>query len=196
MAAHSTWVIGVMASQSGGSIAIGEIEMRATLGGADQCVVGSAIASSASFTAPASRAFDNNSATEWSTTFFVVSAWIGFTFAAPVSVAELAITSWNDATGYTGAPKDFYVAYSDDGMATPPTIVYQRTGITWSGPNVTQLFAIEAAAGALETPVAKTYVPIGPPLLLSCTKSVMYVITGPDDGTRQRLKVRYVRSHR
>jgi hypothetical protein len=57
------------------------------------------------------------------------------------------------------------------------------------------LLGLYGESAVLRTTKAVTYVPIGPPLLESCTKAVMYVITGPDNGARQRMKVRLVRGH-
>lgn len=189
---HTSWRIYITASQAGGNNAIGEIEMRATFGGADQCAGGTAIKSVEQFGLLATAAFDNNTATAWASNNFTT-AWIGYTFASAVDVLEVAITAWTDATFWSLAPKDFQIQYSDDGFATPGTIVYNTRGVVWTGPGQTQLFRVGAVA--LEATKSSSYAVLGPPLLLSCTKKVMYVITGPDSGVRQRIKVRYVKSH-
>lgn len=188
--AYTSWRLNISASQAGGNIAIGEIEMRATPGGADQCTGGTAIKSVEQSGLPATNAFDNNAANAWASSN-TIPAWIGYTFAAPVDVAELAVTSWDDATFWNLAPTNFTLEASNDGFATAGILAYAANGVSWSGRNVTKLFNVGAAAGNLEATKAVTYVPVGPPLLLSTTKAVMYVITGPP---RQVFKTRLLKS--
>lgn len=194
MTLYRYWRVWISASQAGGNIAIGEIGMRASFGGANQCVLGAPLANVAQAGHPAADAYDGSSATAWASNN-TIPAWIGYDFGVlnPVDVVELAITSWTDATFWSLAPKDFTVQASGDGFATISQ-VYSAVGVVWTGPGQTKLFNV--GAQALEATKAVTYSAVGPPLLISCTKAVMYVITGPDNGARQRIKVRYLRGHR
>jgi hypothetical protein len=193
VAGHTSWAI--VAFTTASDTAIGEIAMRATFGGANQCTGGTATVSHATFGHLGTDAFDGSSATWWQAGGGVQPTSIVYTKGAAFDVVELAMTSPDDATAYTYTPTAFYLTYSDDAFATPGVIAYETYGLTWAR-NETKLFNIGAAAGNIEATKAVTYVPLGPPLLQSCTKAVMYVITGPDNGARQRLTVRYVRSHR
>lgn len=205
MATHAYWRVNISASWFGVNIAIAEIEMRATRGGADQCAGGTVIKSVEQVSFAAVNAFDNNTATAWAANN-TIPAWIGYHFAAAVDVLEIAITA--DATFFTIAPRDFTVDFSDDGISWT-TAWTELLAINWtSGETRTFHFAtnLEATKSvaygtlgspqALHTTKATPYAVLGPPLLISCTKKVMYVITGPDNGARQRIKVRYVKSHR
>ena len=96
--------------------AIGEVEFRATAGGADQCSGGTPTASSVkSATYPASAAFNNDGGTTlWSADTNHKSAWLAYTFASPVAVAEVAITARGDGFAST-TPERISIQYSDDG---------------------------------------------------------------------------------
>lgn len=113
---HKFWRLWIERNFGSSAMAIGEIEMRATAGGVDQCVGGVATASSslnASFTPD--KAFANDGGT----TFWVASTakdeWIAYAFTTPVSVREIAMTSRGDGF-VTDAPRDFVVQWSDDGL--------------------------------------------------------------------------------
>jgi hypothetical protein len=112
------WRVRSSADNGSGVTAFGEIEFRASTGGADQSASGySSTGFPFSGTDPlgndytADKAFNNNGGT----TFWAGSTpcEVGFAFATAVSVAEVAITTRSD--GFTSdAPKDFTIDYSDD----------------------------------------------------------------------------------
>lgn len=72
-----------------------EVEMRATPGGADQCTGGTASASSTNGGNVAANAFDNNSATAWSSAGATLPQWLEYQFPSAVDVEELAILPGN-----------------------------------------------------------------------------------------------------
>lgn len=123
---------------------IAELEFRATVGGADQSTGGTAFASTG---ASAANAFDNNVNTVWQSATLVpfdpVLEHVGYQFAAPVSVNEIAIRVYDDAltTGVIspGSPVNIQVQYSDDGVAY--TTAFFRIGVTWTEEGQTQTFA-------------------------------------------------------
>ena len=113
--AHKYWRIFVWSNNGSSAVAIGEVEMRATPGGADQCVGGTASASSElSGSFPASNAFNDNGGTSFWVASTGTGEWLAYQFATPVVVQQIALTSRSD--GYTtDAPKAFCVQWSDDG---------------------------------------------------------------------------------
>ena len=138
-AAHKYWRIVFTGSRNymgaSGYVSLAEVEMRATVGGADQCSGGSSSADS--FYASgyeASKAFDNNNASVWASNGGAFPHWIKYTFAAPVSVAEFAIRA-ADASydpGRYEIPDSFYLQWSDDNSAwtTAKTLTGQSS--SWS----------------------------------------------------------------
>jgi hypothetical protein len=110
--AHAYWSV-LALTNAGTAHSLAELEFRATPGGADQANGGTPISLSdfgGSFVKGA--AFDNNNATAWAGGDDW--SWIGYQFAAPVEVAEVAITARSDDPTQTlsrGA-----VRYSDDGI--------------------------------------------------------------------------------
>lgn len=100
-----------------------ELEMRATVGGANQCSGGTPIASTAAATHPASNAFDGSSTTYWqsNTATGLVdpslgTSWLGYQFASPVDVIELSFTSMTYTSNLWAAPTQIWLDYSDDGV--------------------------------------------------------------------------------
>ena len=117
---HQYWRISILDVETATTAsAIGEVEMRATPSGADQCSGGAASAD-AVFGAglEADKAFDNSTTTLWSSTGKgnYNYAWLEYDFGSNVSVAEFTIRSRHDGFAYT-TPERFYIQYSDDGTA-------------------------------------------------------------------------------
>lgn len=84
------------------SVAAAEIQMRASVGGADQCTGGTATASSEfSGSFGASKAFDDNPSSLWSTGTDRVAAWIRYQFVAAVDVVEVLIRARSSLPGQT-----------------------------------------------------------------------------------------------
>lgn len=117
---HSYW--GLFMQQQGGtsvSVSVAELQMRASLGGADQCSGGTATADSTHSGSSPSNAFDNDTATNWiaedtSTSTRVIGCSVYYQFASAVEVRQFAITSRDDGAS-TRAPKAMVLRYSDDG---------------------------------------------------------------------------------
>lgn len=112
--AHEYWRINGSSPTGVTFLAIAEVEMRATLGGADQCAGGTPSASTADPSSPASNAFDNNATTRWSTVSGNTTGWLLYRFAAPVGVLEYTIQA--HPTAPVRSPKDFSLEFSDDGV--------------------------------------------------------------------------------
>lgn len=96
---------------------LAEIQLRATVSGADQ--TGSGTASSSSnhdASTNAAKAFDDNASTFWSSAGGGVSPqWIQYDFGTSTEVKELYLQAGNSAARADRAPEDFSVQYSDDG---------------------------------------------------------------------------------
>ena len=132
---HEFWRIYTMRPQTASDApAIGEIEFRATPGGADQASGGTAVAD-AVFGAglEASKAFDNNATTLWSSTDkgLVNFAWIYYQFASPVEVAEFIIKSRHDVAAQT-SPRFFALQFADSSSGPWTTVLVPPSQIGWS----------------------------------------------------------------
>lgn len=116
-ATYTFWSVQVVEPQGGVSTicSIGELEMRATVGGADQCMGGTATASSVFMPYDAPSAFDNNTLTRWASQPSQPSR-ITYQFPAPVSVSQLLIQA-PDAGNYASSQmiKSFNLQYSTNG---------------------------------------------------------------------------------
>jgi hypothetical protein len=122
---HLHWRINIFANAGDASLlAISEIEMRATAGGADQCTGGTATASSATSGFEAPNAFDNSATTRWSTA--AGPNWIAYQFPSAVDVAEYTIQAHE--TLPSRSPRDWQFEYSDDGVTWTP--IEDRYGVT------------------------------------------------------------------
>ncbi|MEO5333029.1 MAG: discoidin domain-containing protein [Magnetococcus sp. YQC-5] len=139
MANHRYWRIFITKMDTNGNLQIREIEMRGSIGGADQCNGGVANQNNFEIGYDGSHAFDNNVNTEWYWPYYpasFTSAWISYDFGSggDVDVAELSIDCFN-----YNHPVDFDLQYSDNGMdwTTARTFTNQE----WSVPGV-KLFQI------------------------------------------------------
>lgn len=95
-----------------GNLSGNEIEMRATIGGADQCTGGTPISSSDFDGSYANtNAFDNNLSTTWASLGGMPGAWIGYDFGSPVTVAEIRYTPRSGLENE--APYEGFVDYWD-----------------------------------------------------------------------------------
>lgn len=131
MAAHRYWALQVTArAGAGNGVSLAEVEMRASVGGADQCSGGTAGGAYSIGQAPA-NAFDNSDSTLWyngSTSGLGV--LLTYDFGSAVTVAEVFVrnaAASGSGSGFPGAtygPATCWVAWSDDGSAwhftTPP----------------------------------------------------------------------------
>ena len=115
---HVYWRIYITASDSVDpwKAQIGEMEYRATLGGADQAAGGTATASSTYSSFPPANGFDDDTATSWACDIDVaLPQWLQYQFSSAVEVAQVAITSGITEARADRAPNDFLIQYSDDG---------------------------------------------------------------------------------
>jgi hypothetical protein len=116
----SKWRINILTTRALSNQGAAEIEMRATVGGADQCSGGSALAS-ATVGGPGNepdKAFDNNSTTFWNSGSTTLPAWIEYDFPANVDVRQLGYLS----SGLSATPTSLNVQYYD--IATSSWVTY------------------------------------------------------------------------
>ena len=139
---HVYWRLANIANNGHIRVAISEIEMRATIGGADQCIGGVASASSEySASYLASLAFDGDtvSSFQWVTSDGDnTDAWIKYTFVSPVEVQQIAVTSYPFLPDT--APKDWVLQWSDND-ADWTTVLTVAGETTW-GASETRLYAV------------------------------------------------------
>lgn len=114
MPAHRYWRIwcGWTAQQA---TVLAEIEMRASVGGADQCSGGTPFATYSHASYPASNAFDNDTGTIWSSHDHGGDEGIGYDFGAgnEKDIAEVALTPGVGLLEF--APTTIRLEYSDNG---------------------------------------------------------------------------------
>ncbi|MDP3124614.1 MAG: discoidin domain-containing protein [Thiobacillus sp.] len=112
--AHLYWRLRLTAG-SGAFFTMYEVEFRASAGGVDQCSGGTAFASYSNPSYPPANAFDNNGGSLWTTSRQLVGDYIGYQFAAPVSVQQAGYTSYG-----VGPCDGLILEYSDDGTTYTP----------------------------------------------------------------------------
>lgn len=146
MASHLYWRINILASSSASYAAVGELQLRATVGGADLTdTAGGTPMSGSDYSVfyVASKAFDGDVATSWRNKTNEPLGWLGYQFPSPVEVLEVALSNGSNlSTAYT--PKDFYIEASDDGVTW--YIFASVTGQTGWTSGETRTFAVPATA--------------------------------------------------
>jgi hypothetical protein len=129
MAAHRYWRIyitavcgniGVGLNGATTPCAIAEVELRASLGGADETGSGTASALISDGGAPPANAVDNDTGTNWGTSFLgPMPVWWKYDFGAgnDKDIVEVALRC---PTQPQWTPRDFLIEYSDDDSAWSP----------------------------------------------------------------------------
>ncbi len=135
---HLYWRVRFLTGNGSALLAVSELQMRATPGGADQCTGGTASASSVYSTFTADEAFDDDTSSSsfWASNFEVAGAWLRYQFATPVEVQEIAIIERD--TEPTQAPRSGVVEWSDDGLAW--TTAWTWETYTWRGQSEGRVF--------------------------------------------------------
>lgn len=107
------WRFNFSNKQSGSAVSyiLAEAEMRATLGGADQCSGGTASAQFAGISNPASNAFDNDVTTTWDSSNSSNACWLEYDFLSALTANQVLIHG-NPASG-NNDPIAFTVEYWD-----------------------------------------------------------------------------------
>lgn len=148
MTAHVYWRLNITANCGDAYyLALAEIEMRATNGGADQCSGGTASASSANTTDIAANAFDNSATTLWATVHGVVAARIAYQFPSAVEVAQYTIQARPNFLAHS--PKAWALEYSDDGVTWTP--IETREGYTsWTAGEI-KVFTVPTVPSVART---------------------------------------------
>jgi hypothetical protein len=105
-----------------------EIEMRGTVGGADQCNGGTPSVYNQFSSFGAANCFDNNNTTQWWSGTTTLPGWVQYDFAATVSVAQLSLKDYSDHNN-GGPPTAFQLQYWD-GSAWQTVLT--QSGLTWT----------------------------------------------------------------
>jgi hypothetical protein len=134
MAAHTWWRILITANNSDTYCALDEIEMRTTPGGVDQCIGGTAIASS-SYTGDwgPDNCFDDvfggGQGSSWSSaTGASFPHWIGYHFSSSVEITEVLLAfpmAGDGGVRIAQSPRDFAIQWSDDGITWTTTSTFR-----------------------------------------------------------------------
>lgn len=105
---------------------IARLEMFDTIGGTDQATGGTATASNAAGSHPASDAIDTNSATYWEN--IGTTGWLQVTFGSAKAIKEIAITYPTGQSSDTNAPRDIRAEYWDGTKWVPTASFRNETG--------------------------------------------------------------------
>jgi hypothetical protein len=143
--ASTRWRLNVTANNGDANVLeLAELQLRASVGGADQCSGGTASASTNYPGYQPANAFDDNATTAWITSWGTTTGWIEYEFAGAVDVAEYAFMPRSSETDR--APTAWTLEYWDGAdWVTADT----RSGETsWSG-GVLNVYAFSAAATGL-----------------------------------------------
>jgi hypothetical protein len=139
MANHIYWRLNFTENNGDTSfLGLAEVEMRGTVGGADQCTGGTATASTSDATSPPANAFDNSASTNWQTVSGTLTGWLRYQFAAAVDVVQYTITA--RATSLTRMPKSWSLEWSDNGTAW--TSIETRENQTWPTAGEVRTFTV------------------------------------------------------
>jgi hypothetical protein len=124
---HAFWGVRMLTNHGGARFTLGEMEIRATPGGADQCTGGTPYASSEYPTfGLAANAFDNDPANTWKAADGpIVPTLVGYLFAAPVAAAAVRLTP----EAVTQFPADVEIVY---GAHTPTSATDPDLVVAWS----------------------------------------------------------------
>ena len=116
MANHKFWRIFISRNNGNAYTTLSEVQMRASVGGADQCTGGYASCSGMGDpTWNADKVFDDNGSTFWAQQV-KTGAWIQYEFASPVDVVEYTLSPTPDGSSLAQSPKSWTLEFSDDGI--------------------------------------------------------------------------------
>jgi len=121
------WRILCIDGQNTSFFGIAEIQMRSSIGGADQSTTGQTIFGTERLNFEATLAFDDSPSTEWSAdrTEPADTLWLGQDFGSSTDIVEVVLTARND--GFENqCPQQFDVQSSPDGVTW--TTVWSVTG--------------------------------------------------------------------
>lgn len=150
----------VPTSATGAVYSFGEIQMRATVGGADQCSGGAAYGSTRFGTNYHSAAYDDNTATFGSTGVKTGTQWFGYRFASAVEVREFALTNRADADA-TQTPTAFTLDYWDGtAWVTARTVTGESAWLTTG--SETRTYTLPAAQTSNAQTVTAAAAAVGP----------------------------------
>lgn len=107
--------------------ALAEIEIRASIGGADQCVGGTPTATTTFGSQFASLAFDNSAATYWAAN--AKYGGMTYDFSSAVTAAQLSLTARDDPSAYVQAPLGVWVQFWN---GTAWTTAWFANGLAWT----------------------------------------------------------------
>lgn len=141
--AHAYWRIKITGSNSATYVNLTELELRGSVGGADQATGGTSLCGSSYFGGTGTEVWDGNTTSDrWGAEANGVTlgtAWVGYHFAAPVDVKQIAMTcsAWTDE-----APIAFNLEWSDDG-STWTVLESFTTASVWTAYE-TRLFTVQS----------------------------------------------------
>lgn len=139
LGAHRYWRIFMTNNHGGGFLAIAEVEMRATFGGADQCSGGTASASAATDGAAANAFANDGTASFWATNT-ATNQWLKYDFGSAKDIREVSIQIPSFAT--SNSPKDILIQWSDDDSAWTTGLSCSVSVDDWGGASGIKLFCI------------------------------------------------------
>lgn len=130
-AAYRYYRLNVSQSTGGSILIIAEVELRATVGGADLTSPSTPVTQSSQDGASTagSMVVDNDIATTWITSV-AAPWWVRMDLGTPQSIAQVQITRLNSTPGFNGSPYNFTVEGSNDG--TSFTVLGTFNAVDWT----------------------------------------------------------------
>lgn len=144
LGAHTYWAVFLGRGNPNNRAAVAEVEMRATIGGANLCTGGTPTGPGGT----AANAFDGNGSTWWesaSEQLPLRTPRIGYQFASPVEVAEVVLTNNSNSAMLSAYG---VLAWSDDGTTYTPVSPAFALSTSASGSVTVSGFAPDAAVGS------------------------------------------------
>lgn len=135
------WRIFCEACSNGSYYSTVDVEMRASVGGADQTTIGQAISGSEfSGSYLDDYAFNGNTSNYWLCAVSAgADAWVGQDFTTDTVVAEVTIKSRTHASNFDQTPSQFKIQYSSDAVTWTDALAV--TGQSWAS-NETKTYEI------------------------------------------------------
>lgn len=130
-AAYRYYRLNISQSTGGSFLIIAEVELRATVGGADLTSPSTPVTQSWQDGSDSAgrMVVDNDTNTTWNASL-AGPWWIRMDLGTPQSVAQVKITRLNSTPGYNGSPFNFNVEGSNDG--TSFTVLGTFPNVDWS----------------------------------------------------------------
>lgn len=139
---HRYWRLYITANNGDTYTGFGEMELRATVSGADLTTPAGAISASSSYVAnPVTFAIDNDNTSAWFNNGVALPAWVAYDFGSGVTVGELMLYMRSgDVTIKNRYPVNFQLQHSDNNSTWTDALTV--AGVVWSSGPETKTWTV------------------------------------------------------